>query len=440
MSKKKVAVIGGGAAGIAAALEAADNGADVTIFEKNDRVGKKILATGNGKCNLSNLQMTKECFHTSDEKKLSDCLGRFGVKETIAFFEGLGLMIKDKNGYLYPASEQAAVVLDVLRISAARRKICVKTGAKVTQISVLKNAGQNADNISKGNGGKNADDVQFEVCIGKDRECFDRVIMTCGSKAAPKTGSDGSGYELAKALGHSIVPVVPSLVQLKCSDSFCKALAGIRSEACVHIFENGRKICQEIGEVQLTDYGISGIPVFQLSALVNRRLADKRHGEIIAVIDFLPGISEDEFEGLSDQRMQLITVQQSHDKRSLFRLTVEDFFTGMLNKKLMMLFIKLAGLKPELPVISVPKAQLKKVFAYCKGLEYHIIGHNGFENAQVCSGGVDLREVTSDMESKKVPGLFFAGEILDVDGRCGGYNLQWAWTSGVIAGRGVCHD
>lgn len=409
MRQKKIAVIGGGAAGIVAAITAAGQGAEVTIFERNDRIGKKILATGNGKCNLGNLYMTPECFNTMDPKKLSRCLERFSTKETIAFFEELGLMIKEKNGYLYPISEQAAVVLDILRIAVARKKIRVLLETKVTGIQPFKGV--------------------FEVSWNQGKEYFDKVILCCGSKAAPKTGSDGNGYEIARKLGHSIVPIVPSLVQLKCSDPFCKGLSGVRAECIIHIYEDTHLLCKEAGEVQLTDYGISGIPVFQLSALVNRRLADKKHGQLKAKIDFLPEMADSLFSALQTKRLK----QRSS-------LTVEEFFTGMLNKKLMMLFIKLAGLNPAAYAKDVSPKQLQKVFAYCKGLEYHITGHNGFENAQVCSGGVDLGEVTVSLESVKVPGLFFAGELLDVDGRCGGYNLQWAWTSGYIAGRGVCND
>jgi len=417
MSKRKVAVIGGGASGIVAAIEAADNGADVTIFERNDRIGKKILATGNGKCNLSNMKMESSCFHTMDEKKLEACLERFSVEDTARFFEKLGLMIKNKNDYLYPASEQAAVVLDVLRIGVQKRNIRIKAECKVTEIRSLQKEAHNTKRSSE----------SFAVFYGMEKECFDRVILACGSKAAPKTGSDGIGYELAKKFGHNIIPVVPSLVQLKCSDGFCKSLAGIRAEACVHICEDGQEICREVGEVQLTDYGISGIPVFQLSAQVNRKLLEKKHGVITAVIDFMPGMTKESFQDFRNSRMKQID-----------SITVEEFFTGMLNKKLMMLFIKQAGLNPATKAASVPKKQLEAVFESCRGLVFHIIGNNGFENAQVCAGGVDLREVTYDLESKKVPGLYFAGEILDVDGRCGGYNLQWAWTSGVIAGKGVC--
>jgi len=414
MSRKKIAVIGGGAAGIAAAITAAEQGADVTIYEGNDRIGKKILATGNGKCNLSNLHMSAECFQTSDPDKLRSCLAEFGVQETIAFFQRLGLLIREKNGYLYPMCEQAAVVLDVLRIGVAKQGIHIHTETKIQDI---KPAGR-----------------QLQVSWKQGQERFDKVILACGSKAAPKTGSDGSGYELAKRLGHRIIPVVPSLVQLKCKDSFCKSLAGIRAECCIHIYEGNRELCRESGEIQLTDYGISGIPVFQLSALVNRRLLDKKHTEITAKVDFLPGYTKKEFQQLVQERLSHVQDQACSNT------TVEEFFTGILNKKLMILFMKSAGLNPLDRVNSVPDTRLKMVFDYCKALEYHIVGHNGFENAQVCSGGVDMQEVTEYLESKKVPGVFFAGELLDVDGRCGGYNLQWAWTSGVIAGKGAMND
>lgn len=461
MSRRKIAVVGGGAAGIVAALTAAKQGAEVTVFERNDRIGKKILATGNGKCNLSNRAMTPDCFHTRDPRKLRHCLEQFGVEETVAFFEGLGLMIKDKNGYLYPAAEQAAVVLDVLRIALAKSRIRVVTEARVTAVTPVGNEKKSEERQSSEHGGK---DRMLQVTCNGQRESFDRVIIACGSKAAPKTGSDGNGYDLAKSLGHRLVEVVPSLVQLRCSDSFCKALAGIRAEACVHIYEqgrgtgpekgqdrkagnreradggsgrelcrecadggSGRELCRELGEVQLTEYGISGIPVFQLSETVNRRLQAPKHGALTAVVDFLPGMDTEEVEQMARERQKMLGQG----------VTVEEFFTGMLNKKLMLQLIKAAGLNPAAPVEKVPAAQLKKVFHLCKGLEFHIAGHNGFENAQVCGGGVDLREVTQDMESLKVPGVFFAGEILDVDGRCGGYNLQWAWTSGWLAGKGV---
>ena len=420
MEKRKIAIIGGGAAGMAAAIEAAKNGAEVTIYEHTDRLGKKILSTGNGKCNLGNYDLKPEYYYSHCMERVNSCLERFSTGDTIAFFHELGLCVKEKNGYIYPLAEQAAVVLDVLRFAVEQYGIRVLYEAKVNR-------------IYKASGG------QEKLCIetDTDRAFYHRVILACGSKAASKTGSDGSGFELAKMLGHKIVPVLPSLVQLRCSDSFCKAIAGIRAEADIHIYAGQKLISKEIGELQLTDYGISGIPVFQLSGAVNRYLYEAEHKKaggkqtmvpsLVAKINFLPHMDEKTFEQMIQDRCRACG-GRTHS-------TVEEFFTGILNKKLMMQFIRLAGLQPAASAAGVKKEQLRKVFELCRSFEMHITGSNGFDNAQVCTGGVDVAEVTDQLESVKLKNVYFAGEILDVDGRCGGYNLQWAWTSGVIAGR-----
>ncbi len=409
--KKKVAVIGGGAAGMMAAITAAKAGAEVTIYEHTDRLGKKILSTGNGKCNLSNREMSAECFHSSDQELVKSCLNVFSVEETVSFFESLGLMIKEKNGYLYPLAEQAAVVLDVLRYAVENLGIKVVYQSQIRKVYGVK-------------------DTSKEVCVcvenGQEKAKYHSVIVACGSKAAPKTGSDGSGYELAKSMGHTIQPVLPALVQLKCKDTFCKALAGIRCDAKVHIYAGNNMLCEERGELQLTDYGISGIPVFQLSGLVNKYMLKNKGCNITARIDFLPDYSEKQLEELFQERCKSVLYQTG---------TVEEFFTGMLNKKLMSLVIKQAGLQPGAKVSQENPEKLRKVFSLCKELRMHITGSNGFDNAQICTGGISLQEVNENLESKKVQGVYFAGEILDVDGRCGGYNLQWAWTSGAIAGK-----
>ena len=410
--KKKVAVIGGGASGMMAAIEAAGQGAEVTIYE-HMRLGKKILATGNGKCNLGNMHMTPDCFFSHNMERVNNCLNRFGTAETITFFEGMGLCIKEKNGYLYPLSEQAAVVQQVLEAQVKRLDISVITECKVQEIQTIE---------------KQRPRRRVLLMTENGKEFYDAVILACGSKAAPKTGSDGSGYTFAKQLGHKLLPVLPSLVQLKCSDSFCKSIAGIRCDANIHIYDRAQDreklLCQEQGELQLTDYGISGIPVFQLSGLVNRYLYNNKKAALVAKIDFLPQMSNEEFRDFVQKRMK----QLKEDR------TVEEFFLGILNQKLMQLFMKLVGLSPQAPVSKVSKEKLQQVFSLCRGLEMHIIGSNGFENAQVCTGGVDLNEVTDNLESIYAENVYFAGELLDVDGRCGGYNLQWAWTSGYIAG------
>jgi predicted Rossmann fold flavoprotein len=236
-------------------------------------------------------------------------------------------------------------------------------------------------------------------------------------------------------MGHTIMPVLPSLVQLKCNDAFCKALAGIRCEAWIHIYAGEQLLCEERGEVQLTDYGISGIPVFQLSGLVNRKMYEaaknknKNQGkgaEFSALIDFLPDISIDDLHVLLEKRLKSAIYKSG---------TVEEFFTGVLNKKLMLTLMKIAGINPSQKVVSLEKDALFEVLYLCKNLKMHITGSNGYDNAQVCTGGVSMLEVTENLESLKGKGIYFAGEILDVDGRCGGYNLQWAWTSGAIAGQ-----
>lgn len=418
--KKTIAVIGGGAAGMMAAIVSAREGAEVTIYEHTDRLGKKILSTGNGKCNLTNYDMLPEYYNSSNPALVEQCLKTFGVQESLDFFDSLGLWTKEKNGYVYPLAEQAAVVLDVFRYTVEALGIKVETGVQVSKVYPVANTNGNACVCVEVNGKK-----QF----------FHSVILACGSKAAPKTGSDGSGYDLAKNLGHKIMPVLPSLVQLKCSDAFCKALAGIRCDAKVHIYAGEELLCEERGELQLTDYGISGIPVFQLSGLVNRRMYEmsqslkKKQGKeetVCAVIDFLPEVSGKELKALLAKRCETVIYEQG---------TVEEFFTGLLNKKLMLQFVKMAGLKGDEKVSCVSEKKLLSVLELCKGLKMHVTGSNGYENAQVCTGGINLKEVSENLESLKAKGVYFAGEILDVDGRCGGYNLQWAWTSGAIAGK-----
>lgn len=400
---RTIGVIGGGAAGMMAAISAAGQGAKVTILEANDRLGKKILSTGNGKCNLGNEKLDPEEYYTGGPELLEKCFRRFSTDDTVNFFYKTGLLIKSKNGYLYPASEQASSVLDALRFEVAAAEIEVVTGCRVETIA--------RDGRTGG----------IQVQGGGKSFVFDKIILAAGGRAAPKTGSDGSGYLLAERLGHSLVPTVPALVQLKCRESFFKSISGVRAEAELSLMDAGECRTKERGELQLTEYGISGIPVFQISRQVGYRLLREKEVEI--VIDFLPDYTPEAYEQLYISRMLL------QGER-----TVEEFFTGMLNKKLMQLFVRLAGLKPTEDIETAEREKIKQVFALCRRFVVHATGHNGYDNAQVCAGGIPLTEVTEELESMKAPGVYFAGEILDVDGRCGGYNLQWAWSSGYIAG------
>jgi len=416
---RSVGIVGGGAAGMTAAITAARQGARVTLLEGNDRLGRKILSTGNGKCNLGNEKLDVGEYYTGRPDLLKSCLERFGTKDTIAFFQKMGLMIKSRNGYLYPMCEQAAAVLDVLRVEVRELGVQVVTECRVEQVE------------------KNQDTGIVQVWGSGHEFAFDRLILACGGCAAPKTGSDGSGYRIAKQLGHRLTAIVPALVQLRCREDYFKAVAGVRADARLRVLWKGACVAEERGELQLTEYGISGIPVFQLSRVVNLLIAGGRYRktfqkpgncvageEVEILIDFFPDDTEESYERVCTERALL-----------LGQRTAEEFFTGMLNKKLMMLFLRLAGLKPGEKLNQAKKEKVRRVYELCREWRIHVNGSNSFENAQVCAGGVPLDEVTENLESKKVPGVYFAGELLDVDGRCGGYNLQWAWTSGYLVGR-----
>lgn len=408
-----VAVVGGGAAGMTAAIAAARAGAGVALLDRNDRLGKKLLMTGNGKCNLGNRDLQPSYYHSDNMAMAASVLERFGAEETIAFFASLGLMVREKRGYLYPVSEQAAVALDVLRYGLRREGVTVLTQAFVQELTAPYQSGQGY------------------LLRLQNGECIlaERVILACGGQAAPRTGSDGSGYDLARSLGHRVVPPVPSLVQLHCSEKYCRALAGVRAEGMVRVcFDAGNRadsipdyICGEAGEIQLTEYGISGIPVFQLSGQVNQLLAQGHR--LRAELDFFPQYEEAEYERLCRQRLANLKNQ-----------TVESFFTGMLHKKIMNVCVRQAGLSPEQDADEVEKSRLWRVFALCRSLPFTVTGSHPFDSAQVCRGGVSMEEVDSQLQSRLSPGLYLAGELLHVDGRCGGYNLQWAWASGYIAG------
>lgn len=399
----KVAVIGAGASGMMAAITAADNGAQVFLFEKNDRVGKKILATGNGKCNLSNLNGGLEHYYCEDREKLGKLFQIFSVMDTVAFFENTGLMIKEKNGYLYPYCEQASAVLDILRRELARKGVQVITDAEIVNTEY------------QGNG------FAIETADGRTMEA-DKMIIACGSYAALPGKEKLYGYQAAEKYGHKIKNIVPGLVSLRSDASFCKALAGVRSQAKISLRIDGQEAASETGEVQFTDYGVSGIPVFQFSRQAAYACSAGQKTEV--VLDFFP-----------EQELKVFYYNCRLRFEALGDLTIEEFFTGMLHKKINMVLIKENGQKPGDRIQKLGFERLWEILRQCKEFVMHITEASGYDKAQVCAGGVLLEELSTQLESVKVKGLYFAGEVVDVDGMCGGYNLQWAWTSGYIAGR-----
>lgn len=400
---RKIAVVGGGAAGMMAAVQAARDGADVTVYERNDRIGKKILSTGNGKCNFSNEYMDAGCYHGSGRMLIDPVYDVFGVRQTRDFFQDLGMRIREVNGYLYPSSGQASTVLDLFRWELLRLSVDIHTGQQVTGIIPAK------------------EDLTVKTADHRD-QTYDAVILTCGGAAAPGTGSDGAGYRLAGQLGHRIVPVVPALTALRCREDYYKQVAGVRCEAKVTLYIEGSKICEERGELQLTDYGISGIPVFQISRHAAYALRDDKHTTVR--ISFLPDYEDSAYEQFWQERWE-----RQHSQ------TMEMFLTGIVNKKINLLMLRLAGIKGSETAQTVPEKTRQKLQRLYRSLEVEIKSTNPFEQAQVSAGGVDCTEVTGHLASRIVPGLYFAGEILDIDGICGGYNLQWAFSSGTIAGR-----
>lgn len=399
---KSIAVVGAGASGMMAAVWAARAGAKVTVYERNDRVGKKILATGNGKCNFSNEKMGSAWYFGSGKAMIDDIYQSFGLKETMKFYEELGMRIRNRNGYLYPASEQAATVLDVLRYEMQRLAVTIHTGQQVMGIRKLK------------------DGIQLEMQDHQKYQ-YDAVILACGGMAAPKTGSDGQGIRLAERLGHHIIPIVPALTALRCKEGFYKQVSGVRCDAELTLWISGQKVCTERGELQLTDYGISGIPVFQFSREAAYAVQNQKCTTV--EIDFLPDYEDNEYTSFWKKRW---TAQADQ--------TMEQFVTGIVNKKVGLLLLKLADIKETERAENVPKAKRNKLSSLFRSFRVEVRSTNSYEQAQVSAGGVDCREVTSRMESKLVRGLYFAGEMLDVDGICGGYNLQWAWSSGAVAG------
>lgn len=400
---KRIIIIGGGASGLTAAIAAARQGNDVTILEHMDRVGKKLLSTGNGRCNLTNLTMRPDCYRSGQPQFPMKVLDRYSVWDTLAFFEEIGIVTKSKGGYIYPNSEQASAVLDMLRLEAADLAVDIHCGCEVRQI--------------KKEGRKR---FRAETNLGQFRS--EALILATGSKAAPATGSDGSGYELAKRFGHSVITPLPALVQLRCAGSDYRQFAGVRCEAALKLLVNGAVRASAEGELQITDYGISGIPVFQISRFAAIALAEQCR--VTVLIDFLPSKKMDDTRRFLSARKTRMAGRDS-----------ADFLTGVLNKKLSHVLLKRAGIGLNNQAGELTPPQLERLLGQLKSFEAVVTATNSFEQAQVCCGGVNTREIRPEsMESKLVPGLYLTGELVDVDGICGGYNLQWAWSTGMIAG------
>ncbi len=397
-------IVGGGASGLIAAITAKDFGIDVAIVEGTDRIGKKILTTGNGRCNISNNCITPPFinYHSSNPNFPFTALDKLSLEDTKNFFLSLGLpIIALPTGKLYPQSLQASSVVDILKMAIEDRNIPLYTNCKIKDIHKGKNFKLSTTN------------EEYKLFTAN------KVVLACGGKTAPKTGSDGSGYNLAKSFGHSITPLVPGIVQLKLDYPSLKALSGVKFDGYATLLVDNEIVKKDFGEILFTDYGISGPPILQISALASQSTFNKKKTEV--VVDLLPNYSKEDLEDFLECHFALL----SH--RPIINALI-----GVINKKIIPILLKECGITNlHMPCYELSWKEKMKLVSTLKAWKFTCTGTNDFNQAQVTVGGVNTKDIHYDtLESKLVPNLYFCGEILDVHGDCGGFNLQWAWSSG----------
>ncbi len=404
--RKKVVVVGGGASGIMAAITARREGASVTILEKNPRIGKKILVTGNGRCNFTNINADLKCYYGNNPKFAESALSQFPVSRTIKFFEELGIAHKVENsGKVFPMSDQASSFLDVFLYELDELGIEVVCDANVRKIVPGK------------------DNFRLQLDNGETYTAH-RVILAAGGKAMPSSGSDGNGFELAKSLGHRITDVFPALVQIMLDGDFYKRIDGVKFVGTAEIIHNNKSIIKDCGDILFTNYGVSGPPILQISRKAGEFLLKGQ--EAFVKISIIDTMTKDEVLELIDKRF-----------RTAPEKSVEFSLVGLINKRLIPVILTEAGIRDlKLPVRDLSLKEKESIAEVLTDWRIKIRGTKGWTSAQVTAGGVDTRDINpSTMESKIVKGLYFSGEIMDIDGQCGGFNLQWAWSSGFVAGK-----
>lgn len=402
---KQVIVIGGGAAGMMASIVSKRNGANVILLERNERVGKKILATGNGRCNYTNIHVDVNNYHGKNPKFVYSPLSQMNAEMTINFFERLGITPAiEEGGKVFPLSFQASSVLDILRLEMENLGIKVITNSFVTDIIKKKE--------------------KFIVAL-KDNNTFigDKVILCPGGKAAPFTGSDGNGYVLGEKLGHSVVDVFPGLVQLKLDKDYLKQIAGVKVVGTAGLYNKKKLIREDRGDILFTNYGISGPPILQLSRKAIE-LLNKGKKPILKVSIIDTKIKEE----IVDYLKLRFTYMEKR--------TIEKSLIGFVNKRLIPVILKEVNINRNKQVAEISNEEIDKIANLLVDWRFKIIGSQSYRNAQVTAGGISTKEIDgTTMESKLVDGLYFAGEIVDIDGDCGGFNLQWAWSSAYVAGK-----
>lgn len=405
--REKIAVIGGGAAGLMAGIFAAQENTEVTVLEGGARIGRKLLATGNGRCNLSNEAICPESYH-GDVQTFSGVLNTFPCKQVVQIFERFGLLCRTgEQGRIYPYNVQASAVLDTLRRELEHRRVSVACDFAAVKIE------------------KTGDIFRITSKQGATVQAH-KVILAAGGKASPKLGSDGSGFTLARQLGHHVTPLVPALVGVKTDAHRAKPLKGMRSYAAASLWINGRKVREETGEVQFTEYGLSGICIFQFSRHINMALQENPNASMTVSLDLMPEYSE-----------EWLTKKIAGHAKQYPETELLQLLSGLVNKRVGEAIVRLVFDKPyPMRASQCRFSDAQTLAAHIKHFSFPVTGSAPWDTAQVTAGGVVGGEVNPQtMESKCCSGLYLAGEILNLDGDCGGFNLHWAWVSGILAGR-----
>ncbi len=404
-----VLIVGGGAAGMLAALTALEDPQNtVLLSERQARVGRKLLSTGNGRCNLSNLHAAPHHYHGRDPDFCRYALEQFPVSSTLAYFAALGLeTVTEPDGKIYPRSNMANSVLDVLRYALEHPWLHLLSGDGVADLR------------------KKGDTFTAAFLSGEKRRDINKVILACGGAAGSKVGGVLDGYKLAKSLGHHRTALYPSLVQIKTDPTYPRALKGVKTPARLTLRRGSRVLAENEGEILFTEYGVSGPAVFEIS-----RYASTGGDGLTLHLDLWAEKSAEEI---------LCHLRARRDAKKTdtpTEQTAGTIFAGVLHSRLGQVVVKGAGLSPAAALRALTEQDLALLAALCKDFPLPVTGTCGFDQAQVTAGGLDTSEFDPHtLQSRLIPGLYACGELLDVDGDCGGYNLQWAWSSARLAGR-----
>lgn len=400
---KNIVIIGGGMAGMAAAVNAAEPGIGVTLLERQNRVGKKLLLTGSGRCNLTNRTIHEDFYLTDDAGRLKKILDAYRPHEE-AFWKDLGLLTKEKNGCVYPLSGQAAAVLNCLRLKLEEKGVTVRTDYE-------------AGYIKKQNGR-----FLIENAQQKEKISADAVILACGGMAGVYGEQYQNGYALCRQMGHRILPCDPALVQTVCEGNYFKSVSGVRADARISLLLDDAVAAEEEGELQITDQGLSGIAVFQLTRYLGRAFREGKQAYFL--LNFIPYMNQDEWE-----RMMFSRREHLHCR------SAEDFFTGILHKKLILMLLKEQNIAPGRSMDSVTDREFRALLTQFQCFRVRVKRLNDYSHAQISTGGVPLMEVDDTLASTLAERLYLTGEMLNAAGACGGYNLHFAAATGYLAGK-----